>query len=298
MLAAVASFVIMAALVKELRGEGLATSEVMFWRVAPGLPWILLELKLRGLPIVPRRPKAVFLRTVFGAMAMTTHFWSIHFLTLIQHTVLHLTQPVFVAVLAPAVLRERLRGWALVALGLALLGALVIVLPGRLILVAAAVAVPLVPALAGIGSAVFSAAAHMAIRQATHGSRDADDPTPLDAPETVVFHFTFHLSVVCLIWTLQGAGFVALTAQGSVILWTKILTMAAFGVAGQLLMSRAYARDTAPTVAVIGYAGIPLSGVLDWIGWGVPPSGTSILGALLMVVAGVLLITKRTPTSV
>jgi drug/metabolite transporter (DMT)-like permease len=57
MLGSVAAFTAMNAVVKDLRGHGMSTLEVMVWRSAPGLPLVWLELRLRGVSLRPRRPR-------------------------------------------------------------------------------------------------------------------------------------------------------------------------------------------------------------------------------------------------
>src|SRR5690606_38132388 len=119
----------------------------------------------------PRRPGVVALRSVFGGLSMATYFWAVESLSLFQNTVFQLTQPVFVAVLSPMVLRERLRGAAVLALALGLAGALIVTVPPDALLrgslVAALVGVSLLPAGVRLSSAIFSALAHLTIRMAT-----------------------------------------------------------------------------------------------------------------------------------
>jgi drug/metabolite transporter (DMT)-like permease len=288
----------MSAFVKHLREHGMSTAEVMVWRMAPGLPLIFFELRRSGARLWPRRPGVVGMRIGFGGLAMSTNFWAVQYLTLVQNTVLHLAQPVFVATLSPVVLRERLRGAAIVALVLALLGALAVIRPDHLLTGAAAI-VPLVPGIVGLLSALFSAMAHMCVRMATGVLKTTRWP-PLkaepDAPETVVFHFTLNITLVALLIGVVQGGFQALP-DGMTLLETawKIAAMAALGATGQLMMSRAYAAAPAPAVAMVAYAGIPASMVLDVLAWGAPVTGSSLLGALMMVVAGVLLV-RAQPT--
>lgn len=290
MLGSVAAFALMNAFVKDLRDHGMGTLEVMVWRTAPGLPLLWLELKLRGLPVRPRRPRVVALRTVFGCVAMFTNFWAVQKLALVQHTVVHLTQPVWVAIVSPSLLRERLRGAAVVALVLALVGALVVLVPsdgGSE--VALAVAMPLVPGLVGLTSAFASAFAHVMLRSAT---APRDDPA--DAPETVVLHFTL---VVTIAGTVLGLAMgelrhlpAGLSLGGTA---SRIAAMAALGLVGQLMMSRAYARAEAPAIAIVAYAGIPVAALIDALVWNTTLGWTTALGAAVMVLAGWLLSRAR-----
>ena len=298
MLGSTIAFVVMNAFVKDLRDHGMGTLEVMVWRTAPGLPLLWLELKIRGLPVRPRRPRVVALRTVFGCVAMFTNFWAVQKLALVQHTVIHLTQPVWVAIVSPSLLRERLRGAAVAALALALVGAIVVLVPsdaGDVALVLGATAMPLVPGLVGLVSASASALAHVMLRSATAPPGAAVERSePPDAPETVVLHFTL---VVTIAGTLLGLATGELRSLPAGLdlgdtAW-RIAAMSALGLVGQLMMSRAYARAEAPAIAIVAYAGIPAAAVVDALVWNTALGWTTALGASVMVLAGWLLARAR-----
>ncbi|PRP90491.1 EamA-like transporter family protein [Enhygromyxa salina] len=279
MLLATIAFAGMAAFVKVLREDGLTTSEVMFWRMAPGLVWVSIELRLRKQKLRPNAPWPVLLRSLAGLAAMSGYFYALRALTLIENAVLHLLQPVFVAVLAPLILGERLRRGAVLALLLALLGALVVVRPD----LAWRANIPMLPLAAGAGAALCSALAHIMVRKST----------ARDSPELVVFWFTIAVSAAAVAVAL-GRGELAKLPAGLELgeaAW-KITAMAGFGLAGQLLMTRAYGRAAAPLVAIVAYASIPASIVLD-LAWGVRPGLDEALGSVLLVVAGALLVRGR-----
>jgi drug/metabolite transporter (DMT)-like permease len=280
MLLGTACFVGMAAFVKVLREDGLTTSEVMFWRTAPGLVWIVVELRLRGQGLRPNVVAPVVLRSVAGLAAMAGYFYALRALTMIENAVLSLLQPVLVAVLAPTLLGERLQRRALVALAVALFGAIVVIRPDQ----AWRANVPMLPIAAGIMAALFSALAHIMVRKAT----------ARDSPELVVFWFTVTVTVASLVTGIARGEFLeglphALELGEAA--W-KIAAMAGFGLAGQLLMTRAYGRMVAPMVAVVAYAAIPISMLVD-LAWGVRPGVDQAVGSLLMVVAGAVLVRGR-----
>jgi drug/metabolite transporter (DMT)-like permease len=298
MLASVVAFALMGALVKDLREHGMSTVEVMVWRTAPGLPLVWLELRLRGVSLRPRRPRVVALRTLLGCVAMSTNFWAVRHLALVQHTVVHLTQPVFVALASPWLLRERTSNAAIAALVLAIVGAgVVLVPPGSGASAAAlAVAMPLVPGAAGLVSAIASALAHITLRlaTATELASRIDRDAPADAPATVVFHFTATITVIGTTAGVLLGDFTALPEGldlGATAL--RIAAMAGTGLLGQLALSSAYSRAQAPAVAIVGYAAIPVSAGLDaWI-WGAPIGTSTAIGAAIMVGAGILLARAR-----
>ncbi len=295
MLGSVVAFAVMNAFVKDLRDHGMGTLEVMVWRTAPGLPLLLLELHLRGLPIRPRRPRGVALRTLFGCVAMSTNFWAVQKLALVQHTVIHLTQPIFVAIVSPSLLRERLQGTAVLALLLALAGALVVLVPADGAAELGAAMMPLVPGLVGLLSACASSFAHVMLRSAT-GPTGAglDRGAPPDAPETVVLHFTLVVTIAGTVLGLATGEFRGLPTGLSLgdTAW-RIAGMAALGLVGQLMMSRAYARAEAPAIAIVAYAGIPVAALIDAFVWDTTLGWTTAAGAGVMVFAGWLLARAR-----
>ena len=280
MLLATACFIAMAAFVKILREAGLSTNQAMFWRMAPGLIWVALEMRVRGQTLRPVAAWPIVLRSLTGLGAMTCYFYALRALTLIENTVLHLLQPVFVAVLAPLILRERLRRQAVVALAVALTGAMVVIRPDR----AWRSDVPVLAIAAGVGAALFSALAHMMVRKAT--SRDS--------PERVVFWFTLAVTATSLVVGLASGEFASGLPSGlelGTAAW-QIAVMAGFGLAGQLLMTRAYGRAAAPKVAMVAYASIPLSILAD-LAWSVVPGIDAIVGSSLMILAGALLVREH-----
>src|SRR5690606_10547656 len=281
MLLATACFAGMAVFVKLLREDGMSTNEVMFWRMAPGLPWVWMELRLRRLSVWPIATRAIVARSLYGLGAMACYFYALRALSLIEYTVLTLLQPVAVALLAPAMLGERLRRSAVLALGVALAGALVVLQPER----AGSVRVELLPIAVGIAATVFSALAHITVRKAT-----VHDP-----PERVVFWFTVMVSLVALIGGLANGDFVGGLPPGLELgpAALKIAGAGGFGLAGQLFMTRAYKRASAPMVAMMAYSAIPGSIVIDLLIWGLVPGLAEIVGSLAMILAGVLLVYGR-----
>jgi len=275
MVAATAAFVGMSVCVKVLREAGASTAEVIFFRTAPGLAWLWVELRVRRqLELRPHRRDLVYLRSLFGVAAMATSFFAVQALSLVQHNVLSLLQPVFVALLAPLLLRERLHAVLLLALLLAGGGALLVLAPGPEL-----GAVPLVPAAIGVASALLSALAHMMIRRTA----------ATEHPEVVVFHFAAHATLFGLLWSLGAGELGRLFALVSPATLLPLAGLAVLGVLGQLAMTRAYGHAPAVLVSIVAYVGIPMSLVADLLLWDARAGLTSALGAALMVGAGLLL---------
>ena len=281
MVVATAAFVGMSICVKTLREAGLGTAEVIFFRTAPGWLWLWFELRVRRkLDLRPHRRDLVYLRSIYGIGAMATSFYAVQQLTLVQHNVLALLQPVFIALLAPLLLRERMHALVFAALVLAAGGALMVLAPG-----ASFTAVPLIPALFGVASALLSALAHMTIRKTA----------ATEAPEVVVFHFAVHASVFGLLWSLANGELLQLFDRVGPATLLPLAGLALLGVLGQIAMTRAYGHAPATLVAIVAYIGIPMSVLADLLVWGAPAGLMEVMGAALMVAAGFLLTRSPPP---
>jgi drug/metabolite transporter (DMT)-like permease len=281
MLAATAAFVGMSMCVKLLREAGLSTAEVIFFRTGPGLLWLWWTLRVHHQSLRPVRRDLVYLRSVLGIAAMATSFYAVQSLTLVQHNVLGLLQPVFIALLAPLLLAEPMRRIVVAALVLAGGGALLVLAPGADLGV-----VPLLPACFGVASALLSAGAHMVIRRSM----------ATESAEVVVFHFAVHATVFGMLWGISQGDFFARVAEhvsGETLL--PLLGLALLGVLGQLAMTRAYAHAPASLVAIVAYAGIPMSIAGDVLLWGAHPALASAVGVVLMIAAGFLLTRRSQP---
>jgi drug/metabolite transporter (DMT)-like permease len=283
MLGATLAFVVMAAFVKSLRDDGMSTPLVMFYRVGLGLPWVFVELRLRGHGFRLREHRDTWLRTFFGLLAMAGHFWSLERLSILQNTLLSLLQPIFVAILAPLLVGERLHGLALLALGLASVGAVLAVDPFALSAAGSSDSLSL-PLLAGLFAALCSALAHIMVRRSTR----------TEPPERVVLYFTVVVTLVSAIWAALTSGFAPPPDVTTKDLVLRVAGMGGCGLAGQLLMTRAYDRAKAPLVAMVAYASVPLSMVLDVAVFDAALGPLSLAGAAIMVLAGFVLVRGTT----
>jgi drug/metabolite transporter (DMT)-like permease len=276
MLGASASFVAMQAVVKHAREMGMDTWEVMFFRTAPGLPVLYFALRRAGHGLRPVEPGDLFVRSMFGALAMGTNFAAMLWLSLAQFSTLNLTQPVLVALASPLVLGERVRRHTWAAMPLAAAGAFILIAPAL-----TSHAFPILPALLALASAVSACFAQIWVRRAT-----ASDP-----PDRVVFHFAAFVAVLSLVIGLVRGRFqLPLTGASYGSTLVQITGMAGFGTLGQTLMTRAYFHGEAAPVSMVAYAGIALSLIADLVLWNVWPAPSALAGALLMVLGGLVLV--------
>jgi drug/metabolite transporter (DMT)-like permease len=238
--------------------------------------------RMRGASLVAKDRRAIFWRSLFGTAAMAATFYALSSRTLPLAdtvTLLNLT-PVFLAVLAPFVLRERTTVSVGFAIAIALGGVVLILHPsfGWQPSTADAESSPSASATAAVAvlAAFLASIAMMMLRRVG----------PTESAESIAVHFSVFAGVtmtVLSLWdlrmpTLRDAGF--MVAAG---------ICAGFA---QLAMTRAYALERAARVSGVGYLAVVASAVLGAVVLRERPTLGAIAG-MALVVAGGLVITFR-----
>lgn len=130
MLGAIVSFSAMAVAGREIAAE-LDTFELMLYRSVLGLAIVAAILARRGFTQVrTRRPGAHVLRNLFHFTGQNLWFYGVAAIPLGQLVALEFTSPIWVALLAPLLLGERLSGLRLLGAALGFAGVVVVAEPG------------------------------------------------------------------------------------------------------------------------------------------------------------------------
>lgn len=229
----------------------------------------LMRLRRRAWQLPPLRDGAVWLRSLCDFGASLSFFSALQRLPLAEATAVLFVFPLLLTVLAAIVLRERVgpARWAGVSVGL--VGVLIILRPGAATFDPAAVL-------------ALAAAACIALRDLATRRVDPALGTESIALVTMAFSTLASLVTAPFGWRLPDAlgalGFVgsaALTTFGFVAI-----------VAGTRIGDISF---TAP----FRYAMVPLSFVLGYLIWGQVPDGFVLLGAAVVVFAGLSVLHRR-----
>lgn len=232
--------------------------------------------RVRGASLAVRDPRAMLVRSVLGTASMILTFYALSSRTLSLGdtvTLLNLT-PVFLAILAPFVLRERTTLGVGLALALALGGVVLVLHPTFAFGDASGVPGPSAALTAASATAAsFTASlAMMALRKLGRS----------ETAESIAVHFSAFAAVTLGLLSLFDLRMptprdaAAMIAAG---------VCAGFA---QLAMTRAYALERAARVSGMGYLSVVASAVLGAVVLHEEPAASAVLGMALVVIGGVL----------
>lgn len=255
---------LMAAVIKHLSPD-VSTEMVVFLRNLFGL-MVLLPIVARhgGRLFTSARPGTMAIRALAGLAAMYGFFYVIAHLPLAEATLVKLTTPFFMPLIAWFWLKERIGRHNATAIVVGFIGVLFILRPG------AATFDP--HALVGIAAALLASVAMVAIR-------DMSDDEP---PGRIVFHFSVVstlVSAVPLLWAWQ---------MPDPHLWPWLVAMGVFGTAGQLMITRAFQVAPPGKVGPFNYTSVVFAALLGWLVWGEALLVTTVVGSVLIFAAGLI----------
>ncbi|MFO1436189.1 MAG: DMT family transporter [Gammaproteobacteria bacterium] len=271
--AAVGASLAMAAMGTCIRfaAQDINNAMVVFLRNAFGLMFLLPGLLQHGTALMhTQRFTAHLARSLAGLAAMYCFFYAIAHMHLAEAVLLNFSSPVFTALLAAIWLKEPLSPKTILAVMLGLFGIMLILKPTPTHFTPVS--------LVGLASAMLAAVAMVNIR-----GMASSEPT-----WRIVLYFSMISTVVSAIplgWHWQTP-----TPRA----W---LAMAAAGLCaslGQLMLTYSYTSAPAAKVGTINYSTVIFAGLLGWWLWNERPDQLSLLGASLVIAAGIL-VAKRPP---
>lgn len=263
LLLATTFFTLLDATAKYLITSGYPALQAVWFRYI-GQTIIITALVIRGGPslLVTRRPLHQAARSFAQLCASVFFFLSLGKIGLASATAIADTSPVLITLGAAVFLGERVGARRLIAIGVAMAGALLIVRPGSDVFTPSA----LLPFACAISFASFALL------------------TRAMGPGEPLMTSLFYSSLCGTLVTTAAMPFV----------WHPIaaehlagaLAIAVFGTVGQALFIQAYARASAAAIAPFGYIAIPIAAVWGIVFFGEWPDLATIVGALVIVGAG------------
>ena len=254
---------LMATFVK-LSGE-MPVVEKLFFRSIVGAVVSGYLLYRKGEGFGGHNRKVLFLRALFGCVALVFNFIAIDRLPLANAVILNQLSPFFTIIFAYLLLKERMVKQQWYAIGIALIGVVLIVKPGP--------GYTLFPAIAGLLSAILAAVAYVIVRFLRKS----------DNPQTIVFYFTTFTCLATFPFMVAGQYVTPSPLQ--------LATLFAVGVAatsGQFLLTNAYRYCEAGDLSIYSYVYALFAMILGFLLWREVPGTLGFVGVLL-VLAGAYL---------
>jgi len=209
---------------------------------------------------------------VLGLCALEAYAWTLGAMRLADAWILQAMNPVFVALLAPVVLKEPSTRLVWVALALGLGGAILVVRPG--------LEVGLLPGLVGLAGGLFSGLAYMTVRLL--GRRES--------PLTVVMAFPLVAGPLSLPFALP------VWVSPSAVSWAAMVGAALAAAGGQILLTIGLKGSHAAPATTATYVGFVFAAAIGWIAFGEPPTWPTLVGTLAIFL-GVSLLGRRGVTA-
>ncbi|PWE29561.1 EamA family transporter [Pararhodobacter marinus] len=261
MCGAILSFVLMAVSGRAVQAE-LNTFELMFWRSLLGFAIILLVIRVGSGNLSLARTqhwKLHLVRNVFHFFGQNMWFYGLMMIPLSQLIALEFTSPIWVVLLAPLLLGERLTGLKLMVTVAGFIGVLIVAQPG------------VQPLNAGHAAGVLCA---MGFAMNLIFTRKI---MQFDRVLTVLFWMTLSQTVMGLVLAI-GAGF----TWPSLALSPWLVVIAVTGLSAHFSLTSALRHAPATLVAPMEFARLPIIALVGFALYAEPLDPFVFLGAAII----------------
>ncbi|WP_455757678.1 DMT family transporter [Sulfurimonas sp.] len=266
--------------VAKVLADDLSALEMVFYRNLIGVAIILYALKHTAPKLSGGKFHLLFVRGLFGFLAMIMFFYTITVIPLGEAITLNKTSPLFVTVLAYYLLKDRLSINTIFALLIGFFGVILITKPlGFSISYEHFI---------GILGGFFAAAAYTTIKKI----KDIYDA------RVIVLSFVFIGSLFPAILFLIAPYvevphaisflFPEFKLPKTIFVWSLIVFMAITATISQWLLTKAYSASNVSIIGVISYANIPFAVGFGWMLGDKFPDYLTFTGIGLIVLGGIL----------
>ncbi len=279
-LGAVLLFVVMSSLVKAASAY-VPPGQTVFFRALFAIPVILGWLVARGdlaTGLRTANPLGHLWRGLIGTTAMGLGFAGLGMLPLSEVQAIHYAAPLLVVIFAAFFLGERVRLVRLSAVALGMTGVLIVLWPRLTTLGNGEMeSRQALGAILVLMSAIFAAFAQVFVRKLVR----------TESTSAVVFWFSVSAATLSLVTVPFGWVLPPAQALGLMVLSGLL------GGVGQIFLTTAYRHADASVIAPFDYASMIFAIAIGYFVFDEAPTGTMLLGALLVMSGGVLVIWRE-----
>jgi drug/metabolite transporter (DMT)-like permease len=278
-LASVLVFIVMSAMIKTT-AQHVPAGQAVFFRSFFAIPVILGWLVwTREFPAGLRtaNPLGHVWRGFAGTCAMGMGFAGLAYLPLPEVTAIGYAAPLLTVIFAAMFLNEEVRLFRLTAVALGLAGVMIVLSPRLTVVGGGAGHTEALGAMLVLGGAVFAALAQVFVRKLVAQEKTA----------TIVFYFSVTSTLLSFV-TLPFGWVMPTPVEGATLVAAGLL-----GGVGQILLTSSYRFADASVVAPFDYASMLFALAFGWFFFGELPTLTMLMGAALVVTAGLLIIWRE-----
>ena len=277
-------FFVMATALK-ISAETVPIGQLVFVRNFFGLFPVLIMVAMRrelALAFQTHNPKGHLLRATIGLLAMVCMFNALALLPLPDATAIGFATPLFVVVLAFFLLGEQVRIYRWSAVGVGFLGILVVLSPhlGEAHLDGPST----LGAALGLAGAAFAALAMITVRKLCETERTSTIVTWFSGSATLLSLLTLPLGLY-----LPGQAWV----MPDVFTAGLLVLIGLAGGVGQILLTQSYRFADASTIAPFDYVNMLWAILIGWLVFSETPVREVVLGALIVIAAGIFVIYRE-----
>lgn len=278
-LGSVLVFIVMSAMIKAT-ADHVPAGQAVFFRSAFAIPVIVAWLALRrelatGLRAV--NPIGHVWRGFAGTCAMGLGFAGLGYLPLPEVTAIGYAAPLLTVIFAAMFLGEDVRLFRLSCVALGLIGVLIVLSPRLTVLDGGAGHTEAFGAMLVLGGAVFAALAQVFVRKLVQTEK-----TP-----AIVFYFSLTATLLSLV-TIPFGWVAPAPLELALLIGAGLL-----GGVGQILLTSSYREADASLVAPFDYASMLFALAIGWFVFAEMPTLTMLMGAAIIITAGILIIWRE-----
>ena len=278
-LCSVVCFILMASMIK-VTADHVPPGQTVFFRSFFAMPVTLIWLGIlgdlrHGLKI--SAPMGHVWRGVLGTLAMGLGFAGLGYLPLPEVTAIGYTAPLLVVVFGAMFLGEDVRLFRISAVVLGMIGVLIVLSPRLTVMPGTGDSAATLGAMLVLGGAVFAALAQVLVRKLVL----------VEKTSAIVFYFSLTATVLSLV-TLPFGWVVPTKVEAALLVMTGLL-----GGVGQILLTASYREADVSVVAPFDYASMLFALAIGYWVFDEVPTQTMLIGAAIVVTAGVLIILRE-----
>ncbi|MDT8345369.1 MAG: DMT family transporter [Thermohalobaculum sp.] len=278
--ASVAVFMLMSTLIK-IAAEHVPAGQSVFFRSFFAIPVILVWLWWRHdlrTGLRTRNHLGHLWRGLVGGIAMGMSFTALGLLPLPEVTAIGYATPLIVTILAAMFLGEVIRAHRLIAVGVGLVGVLIVLFPRLTVLSRDGVTdTETLGAVIMLSACVFMALAACFVRKLVRTEETA----------AIVFYFSLTTTVLSLV-SLPFGWVVPTAAEAAMLVAAGLL-----GGFAQILLTASYRHADVAVIAPFDYSSMLLALAIGWFVFAEAPTAPMLGGATLVIAAGLFIIWRE-----